>query len=132
MKIEEISFLKNYSTAKEPVGFMHAEKGAGAHAKSVIFYNQLIESLKLEKKYDLIQIGERFQYVYVKENSYSIEMVGFKDKWPEEFNEHFEIDRSTMFNKTVISPLKRFIALNKCSTMDLSVIPTGDIEDIIS
>ena len=115
----EIAFIKNYTTAKESIGFMSAEKGAGAHARAVIYYNQLIEELHLQKKYDIIRESERFQYLYIKPNNYCINVIGFKDEWPSEFNDIFIIDRETMFSKVVFSPLKRFAELNKWHEIDL-------------
>ena len=108
MKPEDLGYIKNYTTEKEVIGFLKAGSGAGAHAKGAIYYNQLIEKMNLTHKYQTIQPGDRLRYVYIKKNDYGIEVMGWKDAWPQEFNELFVIDYMTMFEKVVLSPLKGF------------------------
>lgn len=123
MSIKDLAYIKNYNTPKNSTGFLTMEKGAGAHAKAVEYYNQIIKELKIEHKYDAIQQGERFHYIYIKRNNkYGIEVIGFKDRWPEEFNKLFEIDRTKMFEKEVLSPLKTIISNHNYATFNPSNI----------
>jgi hypothetical protein len=124
MSIKDLAYIKNLNTPKESTGFLTMEKGAGAHAKAAEFYNQIIKELNLEGKYDAIQHGDRFHYLYIKSNNkYGINVIGFKDRWPVEFDNLFEIDRIKMFDKEVISPLKQIIINHKYSSFDPSNIP---------
>jgi hypothetical protein len=119
MPIKDLAYIKNLNTPKESTGFLTMEKGAGAHAKAAEYYNQIIKELKLEGKYDLIQTADRFHYVYIKSNNkYGINVIGFKDRWPTEFDELFEMDRLKMFEKEVISPLKQICINHLYSTFD--------------
>ena len=123
MSIKDLAYIKNYNTPKNSTGFLTMEKGAGAHAKAVEFYNQIIKELKLEYKYEEIKAGERFHYVYIKTNNkYGIEVIGFKDRWPEEFDQLFEIDYIKMFEKEVLSPLKTIISNHNYSNFNPSNI----------
>ena len=108
MKPEDLGYIKNYTTEKEVIGFLKAGSGAGAHAKGAIYYNQLVEKMNLSHKYQTIQQGDRLRYIYIKRNDYGIEVIGWKDVWPYEFNELFAVDYMTMFEKVVLSPLKGF------------------------
>lgn len=82
----------------------------GAHAKAAEYYNQIIQDYKLEYKYDLIQPSDRFHYIYIKSNNkYGINVIGFKDRWPDEFDKLFEVDRIKMFEKEVVQPFKKIM-----------------------
>jgi hypothetical protein len=124
MEIKDLAYIKNLNTPKESTGFLTMEKGAGAHAKAAEYYNQIIKELNIENKYDAIQTSDRFHYLYIKSNNkYGINVIGFKDRWPKEFDKLFEIDRIKMFDKQVISPLKQIIINHGYATFDPSNIP---------
>jgi hypothetical protein len=123
LPIKDVAYIKNLNTPKESTGFLTMEKGAGAHAKAAEYYNQIIREMKLEHKYDAIQASDRFQYIYIKTNNkYGINVIGFKDRWPTEFDKLFEIDRIKMFDKQCLSPLKQIIINHGYSTFDPSNI----------
>lgn len=124
MEIKDLAYIKNLNTPKESTGFLTMEKGAGAHAKAAEYYNQIIKELNIENKFDAIQPSDRFHYLYIKSNNkYGINVIGFKDRWPTEFNSLFEVDRIKMFDKQVISPLKQIMINHGYSTFDPSNIP---------
>ena len=119
MPISDIAYIKNLNTPKESTGFLTLEKGAGVHARGAEYYNQLIKSMNLEGKYELIRTSDRFHYFYVKENNkYGINVIAFKDRYPKEFEKIFTPDIEKMFDKTVMSPLKGFIANHKFANFD--------------
>ena len=121
MSIKDISYIKNLGTPKKMEGFLAAEKGAGAHAKAAQFYNQIITKLGLDNKYEQIRQFDRFHYIYIKENNkFGINVIGFKDRYPKEFEKLFEVDRDKMFDKTVLSPLKHIISNHKFGVFDPS------------
>ena len=119
MPIKDIAYIKNLNTPKESIGFLKMEKGAGVHARSAEYYNQIIKQLKIDNKYEPIGVGDRFYYVYLKTNNkFGIDCIAWKDRYPTEFKKIFEVNKEKMFEKTVISPLNDFIEHHKFSNFD--------------
>lgn len=124
MSKKDIAWIKNLSTPKNSTGFLSMEKGAGAHAKAAEFYNQVINNLGLTNKYELIRQFDRFHYLYIKSNNkYGINVIGFKDRWPKEFDDLFEVDKIKMFEKAVIAPFKKISQNHGYSTFNPTNIP---------
>lgn len=99
---------QGYGTETEMEGFLQEKKGATGIGKCANYYNQIVKRLKLDKKYALINVGDKIQTIYIKPtNVYGISQIGFPPKqWPKEFDDIFEIDYPKMMEKVVISPLK--------------------------
>ena len=132
MSIDEISFWKGYSSAREATGFLQMQKGSTAVASASTYYNQIIKKLGLGKKYDQILLGQKVRFCYVKPtNEYRIPYIAFPDgQWPEEFNKIFEIDYEVMFDKLVTSSLKGFMTATKFSKVDPSKQVEFDIFEL--
>jgi hypothetical protein len=66
--------------------------------------------LTFVKKYDTILVGDKVRFIYITHNNkYGINCLAYKPgAWPKEFNDIFEIDYKTMFDKIILDPLKRF------------------------
>jgi len=125
---DDVAFNKGYNTEKETAGFLRAGKGAGAHARAVIYYNQLIEKFGLLNKYDKIPVGSNMSYVYInKNNPYGIDVIAWTDEFPEEFKGLFQINYKTMFSKVVLGPLKRVIEINRWPTRHPALEVISDI-----
>ena len=119
LDLNDIGFIKNLSTPKEATGFLKMEKGAGVHARAAEAYNQLIDNLNLNSKYEKIRQSDRFHYIYVKKgNKYNQDCIAWKDKYPKEFKKIFEPDINRMFDKTIVSPLKKFLETHAASYFD--------------
>lgn len=119
MSIDEISYIKNLGTLKRVQGFLTLQKGAGAHVRGAEFYNQIIKQLGIDHKYQQIRRFDRFRYVYIKgSNKYGINVIGYKDRWPKQFNQLFQIDRQKMFQKTVMAPFKKIIQNHNYGVFD--------------
>jgi DNA polymerase elongation subunit (family B) len=104
--VSSIKGLEKYSSLCD--GFATA-KGMPHHVKAAYYYNQLIERLNLEKKYEKIQTGDKIKYFSVKTpNRYGIKKMAFKYYYPEEFKDKFQPDHEQMFDNTVFSVIKRF------------------------
>jgi DNA polymerase elongation subunit (family B) len=128
---EKIAFLKNYGTEKKADGFLGVEKGTGMHAKAVIYHNQLIKTLKIQNKEEEIFVNDRFRYVQVKPiNGYNIDVIAFKETWPEEFSKYFMVDYDTMFQKTMCAPLKAFIKAFGWKEFKFIDSISGDLMDL--
>lgn len=105
--------------------------GTTGVAKACIYHNQLLEKLRISKKYETIEVGNKVRLCYLNpSNQYGIDVIAFKPgAWPKEFDEIFEIDYHKMFEKIILDPLKRLREACKFSTHD----PSKQVEcDIFS
>jgi len=75
-------------------------KGAPAHVKAAIAYNDLLRDMKLNNKYSYIRSGDKIRHVYLKSiNPYKIDSLAFRgDEDPEEImsfiKEYIDIDKT--------------------------------------
>lgn len=89
-------------------------KAMPINAKAAYYHNYLLNEFGVSNKYEPIHSGDKLKICYVKSpNPYNIKVIGFKNKFPKEFLEVFEIDYELMFNKIVYPIVQRFY-----STMD--------------
>lgn len=132
MPIDEISFWKGYSSAREATGFLQMQKGSTAVASASTYYNQIIKKLGLGKKYDQILLGQKVRFCYVKPtNEYRINYIAFPDgQWPKEFDQIFEIDYEVMFDKLVTASLKGFMTATKFAKVDPNKQVEFDVFDL--
>lgn len=129
--IEDVAFFKGYSTEKNSEGFLQMQKGAGAHARAYVYYNQLLEKHKLGSKYEIIRLGDRARYCYITPyNSHGIDVIGFIDKYPEEFKTMFTQDYKIMFHKTVMKPLLPFCKVQGWEAIDPTIELEQDVLDL--
>jgi len=84
----------------------------------------LLDEFNITDRHPKIMLGDRLRYCYIKDNQYKINYIGFSDKFPEEFKEHFYPNYKLMFQKTVLKPLKSFCEVLGWGQID----PTDDIE----
>ena len=120
LSINDLAMWKGYNTARNASGFLQMELGATGISKACTYYNQLIEHLKIGKKYDSILLGQKVRFSYViPSNAYNIECIAFHDgQWPKEFDEIFKIDYDVMFDKLILSPLKNFFEATHFKKVD--------------
>ena len=123
---------KGYNTAREAVGFLAMETGATGISKACTYYNQMVEHLKIGKKYDTILLGQKVRFAYViPSNEYGIECIAFHDgQWPKEFDNIFKVDYDVMFDKMVLSPLKGFLEATRFKKVDPRKQVVFDIFDL--
>ena len=114
----DIACVSGINSWKEGDGFLRAAKGAGLHLRGSIYYNQLVDKMKLSGQYDEIQQGSKVRYVLLKDNHYKINVISYPDVYPDEFREHFVADYDKMFAKAVTAPLKHFFTVNKWQQFD--------------
>lgn len=132
MSIDDIAIWKGYNTPREASGFLQMEVGATGISKACTYYNQLIEHLKLNTKYDNILVGQKVRFAYIiPSNEYGIECIAFHDgQWPDEFNDIFKVDYDVMFDKLVTSPLKGFLEATKFKEVNPQKQVVFDIFDL--
>ena len=82
---------------------------APINTKAAIYYNDLLRFKKLDKKYPTIKEFEKIYYVYLKDNPYRIDCLGFfgVDDPPEiiEFIEKY-VDKDKTFDSTFLNKLQ--------------------------
>ena len=132
LTIDDLAMWKGYNTAREASGFLQMELGATGISKACTFYNQMLEHLKIGKKYDMILLGQKVRFAYViPSNEYGIECIAFHDgQWPKEFDSIFKVDYDVMFDKMVLSPLKGFLEATKFKKVDPRKQVVFDIFDL--
>lgn len=106
-----INKLKEYISMKPKNGkiFSNIEPKTPAHVKCAIFYNDLLNHLKLDKKFPIIQVGDKIKWMYLKKNPYNLDAMGFTDESPEQIrNLVIEYaDKSETFNRILIKKLQK-------------------------
>lgn len=132
LTVSDIAMWKGYNTAREAVGFLAMETGATGISKACTYYNQMVEHLKIGKKYDTILLGQKVRFSYIiPSNEYGIECIAFHDgQWPKEFDNIFKVDYDVMFDKMVLSPLKGFLEATKFKKVDPRKQVVFDIFDL--
>ena len=123
---EEISFprgLNGLATYSDPVSLF--KKGTPIHVRGAIIYNYNLKSLKLTKKYPLIQEGEKLKFTYLKmPNHFKNDVISFPGRIPKEFQLDNYIDYDLQFDKAFLEPISVIL---KC--MNWSVEKTNSLED---
>ena len=83
------------------------KKGTPIHVRGCILYNNEIQNNKLQKKYELINNGDKIKFVYLKTpNQIGENVIAFSDYLPEELKLHKYIDYDLQFQKTFLDPIE--------------------------
>jgi DNA polymerase elongation subunit (family B) len=105
---EDISFprgLNGLKTYSDSVTMY--KKGTPIHVRGAIVYNHFLKQYKLDKKYPLIQEGEKLKFTYLKvPNHFKESVVSYPGRLPKEFNLQEYIDYDTQFDKSFLEPIK--------------------------
>lgn len=86
-----------------PTGY---KKGCPIHIRGCIVYNNMIRSMKLEDKYELIRSGDKIKFLYLKmPNPTGENIISFPDILPSEFGVEKYIDYDLQFEKVFLSSM---------------------------
>ena len=109
---EDIAFPRGVNGVKEysdPNSIFR--KGTPIHVRGALIYNHLVTSKGLEKKYQLIQEGDKIKFLYLREpNPLGTHVITFAGEVPPEFNLREYIDYDTMFEKSFLEPLNSLLS----------------------
>ena len=84
-------------------------KGTPIHVKGALIYNYQIKQFGLEKKYPLIQEGDKIKFVKLLEaNPFKFDVISYVTELPKEFKLKDYVDYELQFEKTLLDPI-RFI-----------------------
>jgi len=126
---EEIAFprgvngLQKYTSTSD----IYA-KGTPMHVRGALLYNHLITKQKLDKKYELIQEGEKIKFLYLKEpNTIRENCIAFLGTMPKELDIHKYIDYKMMFQKAFLDPLNMIV-----DGLGWSTEPKATLEDLFA
>ena len=82
------------------------KKGTPIHVRGALLYNDAIKNASLDKRYGLIQNGEKIKFCYLRmPNPIKENVISFPDYLPNEISLHKYIDYEKQFDKTFIDPL---------------------------
>jgi DNA polymerase elongation subunit (family B) len=105
---EEISFPRMVSDVNKhkAVSTLYG-KGTPIHARGALIYNYMIKEKGLDKKYALIQNGEKIKFCYLKlPNPIRENVIAFIQMFPKELGLDKYIDYELQFNKGFLDPMK--------------------------
>jgi DNA polymerase elongation subunit (family B) len=109
---EDIAFPRGVNGIKEysdPNSIFR--KGTPIHVRGALIYNHVVTSKGLEKKYQLIQEGDKIKFLYLREpNPFGTHVITFAGEVPSEFNLREYIDYDTMFEKSFLEPLNSLLS----------------------
>jgi DNA polymerase elongation subunit (family B) len=109
---EDIAFPRGVNGIKEysdPSSVFR--KGTPIHVRGALIYNHLVKSKNLEKKYQLIQEGDKIKFLYLREpNILGTHVITFTGEIPPEFKIHEYVDYDKMFEKSFLEPLKSLLS----------------------
>lgn len=129
---EEWALSKGYSTEHKFVAAFDWTGCSSVNAKCVNLYNNMLEYLKIEDMYNPAMLGEKYREVFIvpSTNQWSMDRIGFVDKWPKEFNEYLDIDYVQAFNKYCLEPIEPFLHVLKWSKPNISKQVESDISEL--
>jgi hypothetical protein len=108
LPVEDISFPRGVNGIKEYKDSSTIyKKSTPIHAKGALIYNHFLKDFKLDKKYQLIQNGEKIKFVYLKTpNTFNQSVISFPNRIPKEFDIEKFVDYDLQFEKTFLDPIK--------------------------
>lgn len=82
-------------------------KGTPIHVRGALLHNNRVRSLGLEKKYELIQNGDKIKFLYLHvPNTIQENVISFPGHLPEELGLDKYINHDLQFQKTFLDPIK--------------------------
>lgn len=105
---EEVSFPRSVSDVlKNRCSSNIYSKGTPIHVRGALLFNHYIKEKKLDKKYSLIQNGEKIKFCYLKTPNHIREnVISFIQDFPKELGLNQYVDYDMQFDKGFLEPLK--------------------------
>jgi len=109
--VSKNSSVKGLSKYKSDLGLFRTKKGATAHGKAAVVYNDMLVHYKTAYKYSPIKNGDKIKWAYVKNNPLGVEAVAFKGyQDPVEITDFIKtyIDYDKIFERELHKKLQDF------------------------
>lgn len=105
----KISGVNNFESYVARADGLNLAPKTPSHVKAGYYHDLLVDKLGLTAKYEKFKTGDKIRWVYLKTpNAHGMSVMAFKDKFPEEFKEHFVIDYDIQFEKIIFAAIGRF------------------------
>jgi DNA polymerase elongation subunit (family B) len=113
LPIEDISFPRGVQNVKKYFNAASIyNKGTPIHVRGSLLYNHYLSKYSIDKKYPIIQNGEKVKFCYMKvPNIMNENVISFVSVLPKEFEFEPYIDYDLQFSKSFVEPLG--VILNK-------------------
>ena len=100
-------------------------KSTPINSKGALIYNHFLKEYKLDKKYPLIQQGEKIKYIFLKlPNTFNQSVIAFTTRLPKEFDIEKYVDYDLQFEKVFLEPVKLIL-----DCINWSTEKTSSLED---
>ena len=121
---EEISFPRGCNGLSKYYDAVTMYKsGTPIHVKGAILYNYHLKEMGLEKKYPLIQEGEKLKFTYLKTpNPFKDTVISYPSRLPTEFGLDKYINYDVQFDKAFLEPIKIILNCLKWNTEKISTL----------
>jgi len=108
---EEISFPRSVSDVAKWKSVSNIyEKGTPIHVRGALLYNHYVKKQNLDKKYALINNGEKIKFCYLKKpNPIHENVISFIQNFPHETGLDKYVDYTLQFEKSFLDPLKSIL-----------------------
>ena len=108
LPVEEISFPRSISDVnKHRSNITIYGKGCPMHVRGALLHNYYVKEHGLEKKYSMINNGDKIKFVHLKKaNPIRENVIAFNNDFPYELGLHKYIDYELQFNKAFLEPVK--------------------------
>ncbi len=105
---EEISFPRGVNNlAKYRSSVSIFTKGTPMHVRGTLVYNHMIKKQGLDKRFPIVQEGEKIRFLYLKEPNPSMQnTIAFPSSLPKDLKLHDYIDYELQFSKSYVEPLQ--------------------------
>ena len=107
LPIEDIAFPRSVNGLSEYADAANIfKKGTPIHVKGALVYNHFLRTLKLNKRYQEIQEGEKIKFIYLKQpNIFNNNTLAFISGLPKQLGADQYIDYDLQFEKSFLEPL---------------------------
>jgi DNA polymerase elongation subunit (family B) len=129
LPVEDISFPRSVNGLGEYSDAANIfKKGTPIHVKGALVYNHFLRELKLTKRYQVIQEGEKIKFIYLKQpNIFNNNTLAFLSGIPKQLGAEKYIDYDLQFEKSFLEPLDIIL-----SAIDWKTEKVNSIEDFFA
>jgi len=126
---ESVSFPRGCNIVKNGITWADPKtiyrKACPIHVRGALLYNHYIKEKGLDKKYELVNNGEKIKFCYLKTpNPIKENVIGYTNDLPKELDLHRFIDYNKQYEKAFVEPIKHLL-----DALEWEVEPTATLED---